>query len=58
MNPCLYGKCSVEPYSNISDMKYLKCSCVVQYTGEFCDGKSINLFFKISSTKHTIFIIL
>ncbi|VDM43401.1 unnamed protein product [Toxocara canis] len=36
-NPCQYGACVVEPFPTDNTLHYLKCSCVPQYTGEFCD---------------------
>ncbi|MCP9257437.1 hypothetical protein DINM_000678 [Dirofilaria immitis] len=36
MNPCLYGGCTIATFPNASLLKYLKCNCVLQYTGEFC----------------------
>ncbi|VIO88505.1 Uncharacterized protein BM_BM8898 [Brugia malayi] len=36
MNPCLYGGCVIDTFPNAPLLKYLKCNCVLQYTGEFC----------------------
>ncbi|KAL3989622.1 hypothetical protein ACH3XW_28420 [Acanthocheilonema viteae] len=36
MNPCLYGGCIIDAFPDAPILKYLKCNCVLQYTGEFC----------------------
>ncbi|VDM97739.1 unnamed protein product [Thelazia callipaeda] len=36
MNPCLHGGCSIANFPQAPSLKYLKCSCVLQYTGEYC----------------------
>ncbi|CAG9537255.1 unnamed protein product [Cercopithifilaria johnstoni] len=36
MNPCLHGGCIIDTFPNAKLLKYLKCNCVLQYTGEFC----------------------
>lgn len=38
MNPCLYGACVIDTFPNASFLKYLRCNCILQYTGEFCTG--------------------
>lgn len=38
MNPCRYGGCTIDTFPNAPLLKYLKCNCVLQYTGEFCTG--------------------
>uniref|UniRef100_A0A914ZRE4 Ig-like domain-containing protein n=1 Tax=Parascaris univalens TaxID=6257 RepID=A0A914ZRE4_PARUN len=37
-NPCQYGACVTEPYPEVPFLHLVKCKCVTQYTGEFCDG--------------------
>ncbi|VDK40284.1 unnamed protein product [Gongylonema pulchrum] len=36
MNPCRYGGCAIETFPTAPLLKYLKCNCVLQYTGEYC----------------------
>uniref|UniRef100_A0A0R3RGV8 Ig-like domain-containing protein n=1 Tax=Elaeophora elaphi TaxID=1147741 RepID=A0A0R3RGV8_9BILA len=36
MNPCLYGGCTIDTFPSAPLLKYLKCNCVLQYTGEYC----------------------
>ncbi|VDK84037.1 unnamed protein product [Litomosoides sigmodontis] len=36
MNPCLYGACLIDAFPSASILKYLRCNCILQYTGEFC----------------------
>lgn len=38
MNPCLYGSCVIDTFPDAKLLKYLKCNCILQYTGEFCTG--------------------
>lgn len=40
-NPCQYGACVVEPFPQTPEFERVKCNCVTQYTGEFCNGKLI-----------------
>uniref|UniRef100_A0A915PW65 Ig-like domain-containing protein n=1 Tax=Setaria digitata TaxID=48799 RepID=A0A915PW65_9BILA len=36
MNPCRYGSCAIDNFPSAPLLKYLKCNCILQYTGEFC----------------------
>uniref|UniRef100_A0A0M3IFY1 EGF-like domain-containing protein n=1 Tax=Ascaris lumbricoides TaxID=6252 RepID=A0A0M3IFY1_ASCLU len=36
-NPCQYGACVVEPFPQTPEFERVKCNCVTQYTGEFCN---------------------
>lgn len=62
MNPCLYGKCLLEKIAsiNISNINTnflkLKCNCLEDFTGYFCEERRENYEYKLIAFYLPIFI--